>query len=218
MALIVPQAPDRARAYLVLGRARANALRGDDIGQGVVMALAERLPIGALATASAVGPAGVFSCSDIWPSRVAGDRVVLIGDAAGANDPSRGHGLSLAFRDARLLGDLLLADVDWQGAIDEFARQRQGYYAVLRAHAAWQAVLTIDEGEEADAIRARVERAHAADPTAGGFAGIYAFGPDGLDIGDDARRHFFGEDLPEDRSAVRSGAASSAAAGPASDR
>ncbi|HEU0113291.1 MAG TPA: hypothetical protein VFQ80_01370, partial [Thermomicrobiales bacterium] len=49
----------------------------------------------------------------------------------------------------------------------------------------------------ADALRARVERAREADPTAGGFAGAYACEPDGLTADDAARRDFFGEDLPE---------------------
>lgn len=197
MAVVFPQNEGRARAYFVCGTERAAALRRGEVARAIVDACATRLPPGAFATSRPVGPAGFFSCADIWPDRIAGDGVVLIGDAAGANDPSRGHGLSLAFRDARLLGDLLLDGGDWQAAIAEFARERSRYYATVRAHARWQAILTIDEGAAADAVRARVERARAADPTAGGFTGIYAFGPDGLTSDDAARRHFFGEDLPE---------------------
>jgi 2-polyprenyl-6-methoxyphenol hydroxylase-like FAD-dependent oxidoreductase len=196
MAVVFPQSDDRARAYLVCGTERAAALRGGDIARAIVDVCAERLPASAFDLARPVGPAGFFSCSDVWPDRIAGDGVVLIGDAAGANDPSRGHGLSLAFRDARLLADLLLDGDDWDAAVADFARERSRYYQTLRAHAMWQAVLTIDDGDDADAIRARVELARAADPTAGGFAGIYAFGPDGLTADETARRHFFGEDLP----------------------
>jgi 2-polyprenyl-6-methoxyphenol hydroxylase-like FAD-dependent oxidoreductase len=198
MAAIFPQAPGRVRAYLVCGAERAARLRRGDVARAIVDGCAALLPAGALAGARPTGPAGFFSCADQWPTRIAGDDIVLIGDAAGANDPSRGHGLSLAFRDARLLGDLLLDGDDWPAATDEFAREREHAFATLRAHARWQAVLTIDQGAAADAIRARVERAREVDPSAGGFAGIYAFGPDGLTADDAARRHFFGEELPSD--------------------
>ncbi|HEU5432238.1 MAG TPA: NAD(P)/FAD-dependent oxidoreductase [Thermomicrobiales bacterium] len=197
MAVVFPQRDEYARAYLVCGTARAAALRSGDVARAIIDACAARLPNGAFTVARPVGPAGFFSCADSWPDRIAGAGVVLIGDAAGANDPSRGHGLSLAFRDARLLGDLLLGGADWRAAIAEFARARSRYYATLRAHAMWQAALTIDEGDAADAARARAERSRAIDPSAGGFAGIYAFGADGLAADDTARRHFFGEDLPD---------------------
>ena len=119
---------------------------------------------------------------------------MLVGDAAGANDPSQGHGLSLAFRDARELRDLLLDGPDWSAAVGAFAERRVAYVAPLRAHARWVGVLTTEQGAEADARRDRVARARETDPSAGGFAGIYAFGPDGL-VGDEAaRRRFFGDD------------------------
>jgi 2-polyprenyl-6-methoxyphenol hydroxylase-like FAD-dependent oxidoreductase len=123
--------------------------------------------------------------------------VVLIGDAAGANDPSQGHGLSLAFRDARELRDLLANGRDRQAAITEFGRRRTAYFAPLRAHAKWAGILTVDTGPEADRVRERAARARDADPTLGGYAGIHAFGPDGLAVDEQARRHFFGEDLDD---------------------
>jgi 2-polyprenyl-6-methoxyphenol hydroxylase-like FAD-dependent oxidoreductase len=42
--------------------------------------------------------------------------VVLIGDEAGANDPVLGTGLSNAFRDARIVGELMLENRDWSPA------------------------------------------------------------------------------------------------------
>ena len=71
-------------------------------------------------------------------------------------------------------------------------------YAVgetLLEHGRWAGVLTIDEGPEADRLRERAARARDADPSAGGFAGIYLFGPGGLVADDAARRQYFGEAL-----------------------
>ena len=195
MTIVFPRGQGRARAYVVCDPARAAALQGPNAPNAFVERLAATLPDGAFAAARPAGPAAVFPGTDTWSERIADDGVVLVGDAAGANDPSQGHGLSLVFRDARELRDLLLGESDWARAIAAFADRRAAYHAVLRAHAQWAGVLITEEGPEADARRERAARAREIDPTAGGFAGIYAFGPDGL-VGDEAaRRRFFGEDL-----------------------
>ena len=196
MVVIFPQGDGRARAYVVCDPARAATYRGSAAVADFIAACATPLPEGAFALAVAAGPVAFFPAVDVWPDRLTSDRLVLIGDAAGVNDPSQGHGLSLAFRDARELRDLLLDDADWSRAISMFAARRAAYAAVLRAHARWAGLLTVDQGPAADARRERVARARDADPTAGGFAGLYAFGPDGLVPDERARQHFFGEDLP----------------------
>ncbi len=141
------------------------------------------------------GPTGFFPNADIVSDVIAGDGVVLIGDAAGANDPSQGHGLSLVFRDVRELRDLLGED-DWSEVPARFAARRATYFEVLRQHAMWAGTLATETGPPADALRDRVARARELDPSAGGFAALYALGPDGLVPDDAARRHFFGEDIP----------------------
>jgi 2-polyprenyl-6-methoxyphenol hydroxylase-like FAD-dependent oxidoreductase len=148
-----------------------------------------------LARANAVGPVAFFPGRDIYADRITGDRVVLIGDAAGANDPSQGQGLSVAFRDVRELRDLLLDSGDWDEAIVEFSRRRPGWYEPLRLHAIWEGPLTTDIGPEADAARARARRAREADPLRFGYGAIHAFGPQGLPVTEAARRHYLGEDL-----------------------
>ena len=67
--------------------------------------IAGYLPDGMLAGARVAGPQGIFSNADIWPATRVADRFALIGDAAGTNDPSIGHGISLALRDVRELRD-----------------------------------------------------------------------------------------------------------------
>ncbi len=44
---------------------------------------------------------------------------MLIGDAAGWNDPIIGQGLSIALRDARIIAEILRAAADW--SLDAFA-------------------------------------------------------------------------------------------------
>lgn len=195
MVVVFPQGETRARAYLVCDPARTKAFRGDTAADFVV-ACAAPLPPGAMADARPIGPAGFFPAADVRADRLAGDGVVLVGDAAGATDPSQGHGLSLAFRDARELGEALRQNRDWYRAATAFAARREAYVAPLRAHARWAGLLTVEQGPAAEARRERVARAREADPSAGGFASIYAFGPDGLVADEAARRHFFGEDLP----------------------
>jgi len=118
--------------------------------------------------------------------------MVLVGDAAGALDPTQGLGTSLLFRDVRVLSELLLADSDWNRATSEFATQRQAYYDVLRAYDRWCALLDAEEGPEADRRRTLHAAAREADPTLGGFATLEAVGPDGLVPDDAARRAYFG--------------------------
>jgi menaquinone-9 beta-reductase len=151
------------------------------------------MPEGMLADAVPAGPLGFFSNSCTWPSRVADGPVVLVGDAAGALDPSQGLGTSLVFRDVRGLSELLLTDKGWGAATTEFADRRQAYYAVLRAYDRWCAVLEAEEGDEADRRRERHAAGREADPSLGGLGTLEARGPDGLIPDETARPIYFGE-------------------------
>lgn len=205
MAMLFPQGCDdaggeltgRARGYLVCDPAWGATFRGPDAPTRFIDALAEALPAGTMTEARPIGPLAFFPGVDDWADRLAGEGIVLVGDAAGANDPSQGHGLSLAFRDARELRELLLATTPEAWATElgaAFAARRLAYATPLRAHARWAGLLTTERGAEADARRARVAVARELDPSAGGYAGIFAFGPDGLATDDAARRRFFGEE------------------------
>lgn len=196
MALLFRHGSGRLRAYLVCQPATARAIRGPGASERFLEAIAVALPEGALATTRAVGPVAFFPARDVFADRVAGERIALVGDAAGANDPARGLGLSLAWRDVREMRALLLEHDDWQEAIAEYGRRRAGWYAPLRAHAIWQGPLVTDTGPEADAARARAKRAAELDPWRDGYGAIAALGPDGLPVTEDVRRHYLGEDLP----------------------
>jgi menaquinone-9 beta-reductase len=192
-AMLFPQEDNRWRIYLAGPNSLQRELLGPGARPGFLRRVAECFPEGALSNAEPAGPMGFFPNADTAIHPIAGDGIVLIGDAAGANDPTQGHGLSLVFRDVRVLRDLLARDLD--GAPDRFAEQRKAYYHVLRTHAAWAAPLLTDTGETAEALRAQVRRAREIDPAAEGYGTLFAKGPDGLKTDEETRRRFYGEHI-----------------------
>ena len=190
-----PRSREATRLYLRLSARRVQETRVDRSFAAFLGYAADLMPAGILAEAEQAGPLGFFPNHAVWATRIAGDGVVLVGDAAGAVDPSWGMGTSLVFRDVRELHDLLLGERDWAAAIVEFALRRWRYYEVVRAYDRWMNALFAEEGPDADRRRERYARARELDPTLGGFALLEAQGPDGLVPDETARRHFFGEDL-----------------------
>jgi 2-polyprenyl-6-methoxyphenol hydroxylase-like FAD-dependent oxidoreductase len=191
---IMPQGEGRARVYFGGAKELIEPLASDHSGEAFLSFLRERFPAGALDQATLAGPLAFFPNADIVRDRLTGPNAVLIGDAAGANDPSVGQGLSLAYRDVHELSDLLLKGDSWQDAIDEFDRRRSAYHAIAREHATWIGEIAIENGDDADAKRAGMRRAKEADPTQAGFAFMYSRGPFELDVSPEGRARFFGED------------------------
>ena len=69
-----------------------------------------RLPYAAaIARARPIGPFNSFSNEDHSVDDPTAPGVVLVGDAAGHNDPILGQGLSIAVRDVRLVSEAILA-------------------------------------------------------------------------------------------------------------
>lgn len=184
---------DSCRVYIRLTAERVRETGVGRTGDAFVAFASTYMVEGTLDHARQAGPIGFFPNSCTWSSRIALGPMVLVGDAAGALDPTQGLGTSLLFRDVRALSELLVADKDWDRATSEFARQRQAYYEVLRAYDRWCALLDAEEGPEADRRRELNAVAREADPTLGGFATLEARGPDGLVPDDAARRTYFGE-------------------------
>jgi 2-polyprenyl-6-methoxyphenol hydroxylase-like FAD-dependent oxidoreductase len=193
--LIFPQGGGRARTYIICSTQEGATFRGTEASGAFIRRVADALPEGALADTVPAGPTAFFPNADQWSSRLADGCVALVGDAAGANDPSVGHGLSISFRDARELRDLLTDRTPWDQALREYEVRRRRYFEVFRAYARWATMLMVDEGPEADRRREGTARARELDPDLAGFAHLRAYGADGLVVDDAARRHFFGEDL-----------------------
>ena len=85
-----------------------------------------------LADARPEGPLATFDGTHRWVEHPYREGVVLVGDAAGASDPSWGSGLSRTLRDIRLLRDALLASTDWARAADEYAGRHDEFWEPLR--------------------------------------------------------------------------------------
>ena len=185
---------EHTRLYLVMAAERLRATGVDRSFDALVAFAAPRMPEGALDGAVQAGPIGFFPNNCVWAGRIAGNRVVLIGDAAGAPDPTQGHGTALVFHDVRTLSELLLAESDWDAAIEEFAVQRRRVFDVILESDRWSNVF-FEAGAEAEQLREGHERARQHDPTLGGFALIETCGPHGLTADEAARGAWFGEGL-----------------------
>ena len=70
-----------------------------------------------LAAAEPIGPCATYAMNDSLVREPLADNAVLIGDAAGWNDPIIGQGISIAMRDVRFVSEILLQDrSDWSRA------------------------------------------------------------------------------------------------------
>jgi len=141
--------------------------------------------------ATVVGPLAQFKAADHWVDHPARDGVVLVGDAASASDPCFCCGLSLTLLGVRQLRDCLLASEDWDAAIDQYARDHDHSYGVVRRITNWLTELLYSTGHAADERRARVLPRLAAEPQRA--PDIVGLGP--ASPSDDATRRFvLGED------------------------
>ena len=192
---ILPQGHGRARAYLALMPSRIAPIQADRSGQALLDLIAGYLPDGMLADARAAGPQGIFSNADIWPETRVADRFAVVGDAAGTNDPSIGHGISLALRDVRELRDAVRANGLTMQALKHYAACRAQYYGTLQEYAQWMGGLWLEEGPDADERRTRFRSARETDPDAGGFNTITMLGPRNLIADDAARARFFSDSV-----------------------
>jgi 2-polyprenyl-6-methoxyphenol hydroxylase-like FAD-dependent oxidoreductase len=75
-----------------------------------------------LAAGEIAGPCATYPGTESWCDRPFGDGAVLVGDAAGHNNPVIGQGLSIAMRDARTVRDALRGG-EWRD-FSEYAAER----------------------------------------------------------------------------------------------
>lgn len=108
-----------------------------------------------LADARPEGPLATFDGTHRWSDKPHKNGVVLVGDAAGASDPSWGSGLSRTLRDVRLLRDALVSGVDWARAADEYASQHDEFWERLRDVERLSAKALMSVGPDGAARRGR---------------------------------------------------------------
>jgi menaquinone-9 beta-reductase len=166
---VFPQGSGRIRLYLGYGlSSRARFAGGENNGQRFLEALRlQSLPHSeALAGAQPAGPCHGYPNEDTWIDEPVAGGVVLIGDAAGHNDPTLGQGLSIAFRDALLVTETLAGTTDWTpNAFRHYAAERKERMRRLRFVGRLTAAYRVEFGEAARARRQRAMGRIAADPS-----------------------------------------------------
>jgi menaquinone-9 beta-reductase len=101
------------------------------------------------------GPLATFDGAHKWVARPYRDGIVLIGDAAGASDPTWGSGLGRTLRDVRLLRDALVADPDWRRGAEAYAEQHDEFWDRLRDAERLTAAALMQAGSDGAERRAR---------------------------------------------------------------
>jgi 2-polyprenyl-6-methoxyphenol hydroxylase-like FAD-dependent oxidoreductase len=135
----------------------------------------------AVTSATPIGPCATYPGDDSWTERPFAAGVVLIGDAAGYNDPIIGQGLSIALRDARMVRDIVLAGAISPDAFAAYGEERRERMRRLRFLAD---VLSVGQAEDASNRAARraflVERMAQADPEIMGLLMGMVGGPESV--------------------------------------
>ena len=189
---LTPIGKNRFRAYVAYETDAGYRLQGDD---ALGNFLAQSKKAGPVADfyqdAKQIGPLASFRCGDFWTEHPYNDGVALIGDAAATSDPAFGQGLSLTMKGVRVLRDQLLSNTDWDKAGHAYAAEHDAAYDVVHKVDDWFRRLFLEQGEEADAIRARALPRIVDDQTR--VPDHLLSGPD-LPADEEVRKRFFGED------------------------
>jgi 2-polyprenyl-6-methoxyphenol hydroxylase-like FAD-dependent oxidoreductase len=192
VSLLFPQGDRRVRAYLCYPQAWGMRLSGSDsIKQFIDWSAVAGTPSEYFAGATPTGTLASFDSSTNWINHPYRNNIVLIGDAAGATDPMFGQGVSLTFRDARVLCDQLLDNEDWDIAGHEYAEQHDKYFGVCITVQEWNDRLLTETGEKADARREKAFSSWRTDPSRRLDTGHS--GPN-HPVDETVRRRFFGEE------------------------
>ncbi len=164
--LIAPQGKQRSRVYFMSRQTTGyRQLSGTNhILEFLTACRSTGAPAEWFSQATVIGPLAQFNAADHWVDYPAREGVVLLGDAAAASDPCYGCGLSLTLLGVRQLRDCLLTSEDWDAAIDQYAREHDRSYSVVRRVTNWLTELLYSTGHTADERRARVFPRLAAEP------------------------------------------------------
>jgi 2-polyprenyl-6-methoxyphenol hydroxylase-like FAD-dependent oxidoreductase len=166
--LVFPQGGGRLRLYLGYAAEQAQRFAGAQGPQAFLEAfrLACVPRSEHIVAARPAGPCNSYPNEDTWTDAVYRPGIVLIGDAAGSNDPIIGQGLSITLRDVRLVRDALLAEREWSTDLFEpYAAERAERMRRLRFAASLMSSLQNEFGPAARDRRQRVREAQMQDPS-----------------------------------------------------
>ena len=189
--LLFHQGNGRARAYVCTGLSGQHRFAGPEGTDRFLEACSVRsYPWSEqVVAATPAGPCATYPGDDTWCAEPYVDGAVLIGDAAGHNDPIIGQGLSIAMRDARTVRDLVLDGARTAAAFAPYGAERMARMARLRLVADILAVTQVEDADNRDARRRYVNESMAAmEPPffpliAGAFAGPETIGDELVDPG-----------------------------------
>ena len=189
---VFPQGQGRARAYAGFHSDTLPRMQGDAaLSRLIEAAIQAGVPDTAFAHATLSGPVATFETADRWVDHPYRDGVALIGDAAGISDPTWGQGLSLGFRDVRMLRDALRDTDDWDAAGHAYAEGHdRSFHAMLDA-LGWFTQFFLETGPAAEARRKHARSLAREDPSR--VPDHVASGPD-PPVDETVRRRFFGEE------------------------
>ncbi len=179
--LAFPQGEGRVRVYGSYALDERRRFAGDDGAAAFLEAF--RMHCSPenehLANGKPAGPLRSYFNNDSWTDEPFAHGVVLVGDAAGWNDPICGQGLSITYRDVRIVTDLLKSSGDWSPALfAPYAEERSERMRRLRFSAALTSSLDAEFNDMARARRASYFARAAADPTLGTHAIAVMAGPE----------------------------------------
>ncbi len=181
--LAFPQGQGRVRVYGGYPLDQAQRFKGADGARRFLDAFAMRCSPNNqhLVAGRPAGPLFSYFNADSWTDRPFAEGVVLVGDAAGWNDPILGLGLSITYRDVRIVSELLKADDDWRPSLfEEYGEERAERMRRLRFTAKLQAALDMEFGDAARARRRSLFERSAADPSLKAHAFAVMAGPESL--------------------------------------
>ena len=161
------QGGGRARVYVVPGVSGRHRFSGREGTERFLTACRQAAYPWSeqVAAGTPAGPCATYPGDDTWTEAPFADGVVLIGDAAGHNDPIIGQGLSIAMRDARIVRDLVLDGARDAAGFTPYGAERLTRMERLRFIADVLAVTQAEDADNRSARRAYVaEKMAAMDP------------------------------------------------------
>ena len=181
--LAFPQGGDKVRVYGSYPLAQKGRFVGPDGQRRFLDAFRMKSSPAndALVAGTPAGPVLSYFNNDSWTDQPFAEGIVLVGDAAGWNDPIVGLGLSITYRDVRTVRDVLLGGADWSpAAFGDYAAERAERMRRLRFTAALTSALDAEFGPEAKARRRRHFERTAEDPMLGAHGFAVMAGPETL--------------------------------------
>jgi 2-polyprenyl-6-methoxyphenol hydroxylase-like FAD-dependent oxidoreductase len=165
--LAFPQGHGRVRLYLGYPSDQPQRLAGANAQRAFLDAfrLASLPGSEHLASATPAAPCNSYPNEDAWTGEPFAEGVVLVGDAAGWNDPIIGQGLSITYRDVRIVSEILRGSDDWSpAAFAPYAEERAERMRRLRFSAQITSTMFNEFGDDARDRRRRAAARQAANP------------------------------------------------------